>query len=858
MASPAGSRVLPDLFFGRRGIAKVVHVWLPVGVLLSLDPPANPVSTLRAVACVLIAAGCFAQVSILVNDLCDRREDEAAGKDRRIGKLPVPGAIALLALTAGLGAGLALAAGQGPALLVYGVSLALGVAYSVPPLRLKTRGMVGPAAYAAATAAAYVLLPGVVFKGAPGVLGALVAVVFLDKLAHLLHHQVTDHDADRQSDTRTLAVVAGPVRVRTALRLIAWLAILLFAALPVLLAGLGPRWVAGAAGLSVLAGLSAAVAISRGASGSGAAFARELPPLYLGLGFSSIRLLPVLLLAGVSGGVPLLWPVFLAAAATALAELLSYGQGLHRGCGEAPACPREEACDGRLLRWLAVAGVAVAIGVRVLLLGDKPFWRDEAWVADISRGTVPAILSSTMPTPVGFVLLAKLTGQLPGLPPEISLRLAPLLCGLAAVVALPRLARALGATPTVALTVLLLAAGSPPLVYYSRELKHYGADLLLAILVPLLAIRLFGLDAEARERDPPGAGMRPLLVALVVAPWVSFASAFPIVAALLWGWLLPWRRATVATRRRWAVLSLLYGLSLAIALVSVIERQAQSPSLVEFWGGTFAQRAALPWLARIGHAGFDFIRGSLSYFFPGMEPIALALAVIGLATWPKPRAATLWCLTAATLLLTVTAVLAQRYVLAEGRFLLFFAPPLLLSVAAGLAAVGRLLQRVLGGRCATAAPLVVGAVAALWWSTAAVAHRLPPYRDDRASYFRYDILHDVEPLIAAAARRAGPAEPVLVSFLTGQAFGYYARGRLPGATVLTPPIVYEPLPGILRAWSGTARGWILLLASEAPVFDRAVSRGGFERSLAASARGSQLWEVRRREASGLPASLPPL
>ncbi len=836
--------MLPDLLFGRRGIAKVVHLWLPVAVLLSLDPPANPVETLRAAAFLLVAAGCFTQVCILVNDLCDRREDGAAGKERWIRRLPVSGAVSLLTLTAGLGgAALALVGGQRWALGVYGAALALGIAYSVPPLRLKTRGMAGPAAYAAATAAAYALLPGVVLNGASGAVGVLLAVVFLDKLVHLLQHQVADHDTDRQSGTETFVVVTGLGRARSLLRWISWLAILSFAAVTALLLRSGRGSVAAAVGCSAAAGLAAAFVISRGTSAAGASFARQLPPLYLGLGFSTVRLLPSLLLAGTSIGIPRLWPVFLTAAATAVAELASYGRGLL--CRRrVPVTRVASTADGRTLGWLAVSGFAVAVGVRVFLLGDKPFWRDEAWVALLSREQLPAILSALEPTPVGFVLLVKLAGQLPWLPPEITLRLVPLLCGLAAVVVLPRLVRSLGASPIVAVTALLFAAGAPPLVYYSRELKHYGVDLLLAMLVPLLSIRFFGLDADADNRAAPGTGARLLLVALLIGPWVSFGSAFPIVATLFWGWLRPWRGATPTLQRQWATFTLLYGLSLTVVFTFFIQRQAVSPGLLYYWDQTFAQQAALTLPIRFGHAVFDYVRVPLSYFFPGMEPVALPLAIIGLARWPRPRAATLWWLSLATLFLTVAAVLADRYVLAAGRFLLFTSALLLMSVAAGLAELGRLLQPLVGRRVATAAPLVVGAVAALSWSATAVAHRLPPYRNDIGRYFRYDTLHDVEPLIAAVDRRAGPGEPVLVSHYSRHAFGYYAHGRLPGATILTKPTESDALRHILRTWAGMERGWILLLDEEVPAFDKAVADEGFRRLLVASARGSRLWEIR--------------
>ncbi|HEY5999998.1 MAG TPA: UbiA family prenyltransferase [bacterium] len=844
------------LLLGRRGLGKVVHVWLPVAVLAATAPAGDATPALLAAARVLVAAGCFAQVSILANDLFDRRQDEAAGKRRWIATVPLPGAVALLALVAAIGAGALAVAGGRPALLVYGSSLALGILYSAPPLRLKVRGLAGPVTYAAATAGAYALLPGVVLGGRSGVLAYLAAVVFLDKWVHLLHHQVTDHDADRLGGAATFAVAAGLARARALLRCAAWVATGCFLAAPALLLQTGPRRGAAIAVAATVIGLVAAGASARGVPGTRTTFARELPALYLGLGLSTVRLLPVLLLTAAALDAPGLWPLCLAAAATAAAELGSYASRPGPASRPLPAASSV----------LAAAGFALALVARVALLHDKPFWRDEAWVASLTAESVPAILATAQPAPVGFVLLAKVTallaGAIPGVTPEIALRLLPLLCGLAAVAALPRLARALGASPAVSTTVLLAAAGAPPLVYYSRELKHYGVDLLLAALVPLLVLRFFGRDAGAPAGARPGSGTRPLAAALLAAPWVSFASVFPIAGAIGWGWAAPWRDAAAATRRRWAALTLLYALSFALALAAAVHRQAGNPLLLQAWESDLARGDAQPFAVRTASVATDCVRVTFSYFFPGLELIALPLAALGLVAWTRPGVSILRFLAVSTFSLTVAAVLAHRYIAAQGRFLLFAAPLVLLCVASGIAELGRRLQPVVGPRLAGAAPLAVAAAAAVAWTGAAVEHRLPPYRNDVARYFRYDILHDVEPLVAAAASAIGPGEPVLVSFGCARPFRWYAQGRLPDATALSPPLTPADAARALRAWTDRTRCWVLLLDEEERSWERMTVRAGFRRSVAATARGAQLWELlplgEAPAASTAPRRPPPL
>src|SRR5688572_15941176 len=174
--------------------------------------------------------------------------------------------------------------------------------------------------------------------------------------------------------------------------------------------------------------------------------------------------------------------------------------------------PRPSRAEAALLAGVLVAGTFA----RVAWIADKPFWRDEAWVAAAAREPLADALARSAPVPIGFLALTRLAHTLP-LAPEVALRLLPLATGIAAVLAIPALAAALGASRRVALASAWMAAGLPPFIYYSRELKPYAIDLLLGALVPWLAVRVFA---------PPPAWPRPrawmLMVLLAVTPWISF------------------------------------------------------------------------------------------------------------------------------------------------------------------------------------------------------------------------------------------------------------------------------------------------------------------------------------------------
>lgn len=492
------------------------------------------------------------------------------------------------------------------------------------------------------------------------------------------------------------------------------------------------------------------------------------------------------------------------------------------------------------MRLLLIAAAVLAVVVRVAFLADKPFWRDEAWVASLvgSAPTVVARPEHPRPLPLGFLAVTNLAARLPGVPPEVSYRLIPLVVGFAALPVLARLATALGAGgPTVVIAVWL-AAGMPALVYYSRELKPYGFDLLFAALMPLLALRVLGRDAEGR---PAGTATHlALLLVLAAAPWLTFGAVFPLLATLVWGWAVGVRTASPAARRTWLAGSMLFVASFAALHQLALSHQVASPRLRAAWGlALFADSAATP-LAQVMDAVERYFRISTTYLFPTFWPAAAGFALVGLAAWPRRWRGFVAWLVVGPAFFTVAAALADRWVLAPGRLLLFAAPGIVLLASAGLARVGAL-----AGRGGVVAAVALAIAASGWWSTVAVRHRLPPYHSDVADYFFYDILHDVDAAVAAAGPLVPPNEPLFVSLYASKQFAYYGRGRLAWATMcLEPcPTYWDDLPAFLRGVD--RRGWILLIDEEAPRHAELATQAGLTHTLRAQTRGTQLWELTR-------------
>lgn len=490
-----------------------------------------------------------------------------------------------------------------------------------------------------------------------------------------------------------------------------------------------------------------------------------------------------------------------------------------------------------MARALSGLALVVAVVTRLAFLDAKPFWRDEAWVAWLAERPWTEVFASAWAVPRGFLVAVKgVAVLLPGLPPELALRVIPLGAGLATIALLPRLARALGASATVGVVAMGVACGLPAFVHYSRELKSWPLDLLLAVLLPL-----FALEARTSRRAALG-----LVFALLLTPWLSFGGLFPAAAVLALLALDAWRGQ--GSRMCFWIAALALALALGATLWLVLARQASSPFLREVWRAEMEGGAGAP--SRIATALFQVHRVSLPYFFPAVWPVALALALIGAFTWPREGRGTLLWLWLATGALTGIAAALGLYVLAHGRFVLFLAPPLLLLASGGLLA---LLERAVGRGRGGAAAMLLAAAVGIAWSAQAVAHRLRPVRHDPARFFLFDVVEDVEPLISWLERERVPARNVMVSRYAEYPFRYYSRGRLQGAAVCGL-LACRDFGQALDRWLARTRGerFLLLVDEEAQRGGgkrRALVERGLEIEEAASARGAQLWRIRPREAS---------
>jgi hypothetical protein len=318
--------------------------------------------------------------------------------------------------------------------------------------------------------------------------------------------------------------------------------------------------------------------------------------------------------------------------------------------------------------------LALGIFFRVYDLGQRNLWTDEAWVALAATQPTPAAaLHAGKSTPPFYLLSVWSLVQVFGRS-ETILRLTSCLLGLGALFLLWPLTRAL-LPPWPALTAFALGSVSTRLVYFSKELKQYSADIFFAVLIFLLVER------QLQRRGQKGWLRFTVLLALRLGFSHPLVFLLPVAALVLW-WQLPQARTAV----------LLSFTALAVVFFGYywfFFRGQVDPDLLTYWQGDFPNvTCGNDFLCWLGAAWSRFGR----YFFNDRgAPLGFIFLLAGLIYFARNgKLRVIWYFFG-PLLIALIAAFAQRYPFmghAGGMRLMMFSAPLLLIVTgAGIAAM---------------------------------------------------------------------------------------------------------------------------------------------------------------------------
>ncbi|HSZ56045.1 MAG TPA: glycosyltransferase family 39 protein [Tepidisphaeraceae bacterium] len=349
------------------------------------------------------------------------------------------------------------------------------------------------------------------------------------------------------------------------------------------------------------------------------------------------------------------------------------------------------------LNWLLMLAATAGIVCRVAqYAAHQSMWIDEASLAlNIRNHTAAGLfgpLDYDQAAPPLF-LLAERALYLTFGGSEISLRFVPLICGIASVVIFALLARRMLEPPWDAIATAAFAL-SDRLIWHSCEVKQYGVDATVAVLLIYLAIGPRA-DGSATRRFIAAAAVA------TVAAWFSYTAmlVFPAIAIALFP------RRDKGT----AVAPFLAGCALAgtsfLLIVQHVVAAQQTQSLSTTWQGDFIDLRhfwRVPWwLVRHLHS-------MSNYAIPGAGTVALIGSLAGaIWLWRSGKREELLIL-GGPILVALGAAAAHRYPFDGSRLTCFLCGPDLMLAIIGLRWIYGGMTRF--GRPVSAAPaaLVLG------------------------------------------------------------------------------------------------------------------------------------------------------
>ncbi|HEY2797494.1 MAG TPA: glycosyltransferase family 39 protein [Thermoanaerobaculia bacterium] len=446
--------------------------------------------------------------------------------------------------------------------------------------------------------------------------------------------------------------------------------------------------------------------------------------------------------------------------------------------------------DSRLR--LAMAAVLLAgAGVRLWeYFGNSSLWVDELALSEsiLHRSLFDLLvhpLALGQSAPAGFLVAVKLSTMVLGTS-ELALRVPSLLFTLAALPLFVAVANRYLSGWAAVFATALFAFGSQ-FVHYGAEVKQYGADVAVVLLLLLVA---FDLSLES----PPRKAFLRAAAAGALGVWFSMPAAFVLAgiggALLLQSLLVRPRRvsrALLGTVAVWAVAAA------AASLWNITRADPQIRSfLYGYWVDAFPpfplrRRGDLLWPV---NQIVLFFRWMMGYPRPG---IFAGLTLVGFAgLWRRRRDSAL--LLAGPLVVAVAASAAHFYPL-RGRLTLFLGPVLLLLAAEGTRWVARGLERLRVPKPLTAALLALPPFLAF------VGNHPVARRQENRVLFEY------------VQRRRRTGDAIYIPYDTIRALRYYGpRTGLDPASVTPGKCHRGDLSAYLREidqYRGRPRVWVI-------------------------------------------------
>lgn len=430
--------------------------------------------------------------------------------------------------------------------------------------------------------------------------------------------------------------------------------------------------------------------------------------------------------------------------------------------------------------WFIVLIFLVGIFIRLYNLGERPLWRDEAWVANLaSSGSFSSISFTQWPVPPLFISSIYLSVHL-FRNNEWFLRVIPALFGIGGM-ALIYYSVKLFLGKIEAIGALILFTALPVLMAYSQELKQYTADIFFSLLLILIAEHII----QQRHRS---ASWGILAMSGAIGLWFSYPLIFVLCSVgtiLLWDIAKNISKGNIPDREKYRMIfywvvtfSFIVG-SFLILYVTVIRNQV-TPGLESYWRSAFPDSGEpIPFLKWLITGTWSFF----VYFWNGYAPIAMFLSLVGI--WElyrsnRNRIVAYWGIV--FFLLLIASVL-QRYPFGGNRVNLFTIPFFIILFISGIRFIWRLsvvtsLLRPVAYLGLLLIP-VVAADAGLY------------YKNNKGYlwYKQYPMVQDMRSALSILAEKRKDNEPVYIYYGGDLAFEYYSRHYYNALSIASPVFI---------------------------------------------------------------------
>lgn len=427
-------------------------------------------------------------------------------------------------------------------------------------------------------------------------------------------------------------------------------------------------------------------------------------------------------------------------------------------------------------------GLIFLVGIFISLhnLGERPLWRDEAWVANLaSSGSFSSVFFTQWPVPPLFISSIYLSVHL-FKNNEWFLRIVPALFSIGGMVLIYySVKRFLGKIEAIGALILFVAL--PVLMAYSQELKQYTADIFFSLLLILIAEHII----QQRHRFSSW-GM--LAISGAIGLWFSYPLVFVLCSVgtiLLWDIAKNISNNNIPDREKYRTVFCWVGtcsfimFSFLILYFTVIRNQV-TPGLESYWRTAFPDSGrALPFLKWLITGSWSFF----VYFWNGYAPIVMFLCLVGIWELYRSNRTRIVAYWGIVFFLLLIASVLHKYPFGGNRTNLYTIPCFIILFISGIRSLWRLSTIISFLR-----PV---AYLGLFLIPVVVADAGLYYKNNKGYFWykQYPLVQDMKSALSILEKKRKDDEPVYIYYGGDLAFEYYSRHYYKALSISSPVFI---------------------------------------------------------------------